>query len=271
MQQKQLHIPGKRLKHYEIVKLIGSGGYCKVYHAVNVQTNENVAIKAVAMSTFKNHGGLVGQLHETEKQNMKLIKSNYVVKFIDEFQQNKYSYIVMEYCNQGDIEKLWLDKNKHFSEQEAIVYVKQMLKGMQDLQKCYVMHRDIKMKNILRPGIQQVYFLTLCIQYNNDNPMTLTIGMLGYMAPEVVQSKQYNNTADIFSLGCLFYLMIYGELPFSDQNHQIYLYETKNKKIIHHENTKTSEKTQFILNSMLEYDQDKRIAWTELYKYFDQM
>ncbi|CAD8151741.1 unnamed protein product [Paramecium octaurelia] len=117
--------------------------------AVNVQTNENVAIKAVAMSTFKNHGGLVGQLHETEKQNMKLINSNYVVRFIDEFQQNKYSYIVMEYCNQGDIEKLWLDKHKHFSEQEAIAYVKQMLKGMQDLQKCYVMHRDIKMKNIL--------------------------------------------------------------------------------------------------------------------------
>lgn len=46
--------------------------------------------------------------------------------------------------------------------------------------------------------------------------MTLTIGMLGYMAPEVVQSKQYCNTADIFSLGCLIYLMIYGQLPFSD-------------------------------------------------------
>ncbi|CAD8061015.1 unnamed protein product [Paramecium primaurelia] len=147
MKQKQLHIPGKRLKQYEIVKLIGSGGYCKVYHAINVQTNENVAIKAVAMSTFKNHGGLVGQLHETEKQNMKQVNSNYVIKFIDEFQQNKYSYIVMEY--QGDIEKYWLDQNKHFSEEQAIVYVKQILKGMQDLQKSYVMHRDIKMKNIL--------------------------------------------------------------------------------------------------------------------------
>ncbi|CAD8185194.1 unnamed protein product [Paramecium pentaurelia] len=124
MKQKQLHIPGKRLKQYEIVKLIGSGGYCKVYHAINVQTNENVAIKAVAMSTFKNHGGLVGQLHETEKQNMKQV-------------------------NKGDIEKHWLDQNKHFSEEQAIVYVKQILKGMQDLQKSYVMHRDIKMKNIL--------------------------------------------------------------------------------------------------------------------------
>ncbi|CAD8161942.1 unnamed protein product [Paramecium pentaurelia] len=100
--------------------------------------------------------------------------------------------------------------------------------------------------------------------------MTLTIGMLGYMAPEVVQSKQYQNTADIFSLGCLFYLMIYGELPFSDKNHQIYLYETKNKKIIHNENT-ISQKTQFLLNSMLEYDQEKRIGWIDLYKYFDLM
>ncbi|CAD8081157.1 unnamed protein product [Paramecium sonneborni] len=149
MKQKQLHIPGKRLKQYEIVQLIGSGGYCKVYQAVNIQTNENVAIKAVAMSTFKNHGGLVGQLHDTEKQNMKLVNSNYVVRFIDEFQQNKYSYIVMEYCNQGDIEKLWLDNNKHFSEAQTIFYVKQILRGIQDLQKCQVMHRDIKMKNIL--------------------------------------------------------------------------------------------------------------------------
>ncbi|CAD8067335.1 unnamed protein product [Paramecium primaurelia] len=149
MQQKQLHIPGKRLKQYEIVKLIGSGGYCKVYHAVNIQTNENVAIKVVAISTFKNHGGLVGQLHETEKQNMKLINSNYVVRFIDEFQQNKYSYIVMEYCNQGDIEKPWLEQNKHFTEEQAIIYVKQILRGIQDLQKCQIMHRDIKMKNIL--------------------------------------------------------------------------------------------------------------------------
>ncbi|CAD8087234.1 unnamed protein product [Paramecium sonneborni] len=72
--------------------------------------------------------------------------------------------------------------------------------------------------------------------------MTLTIGMLGYMASEVVQSKQNFNFADIFSLDCLFYLMNYGQLPFSDQNHQIYLYETENKSI-----NKIHQKKSFIM------------------------
>lgn len=43
---------------------------------------------------------------------MKRVDSEFVVKFIEAFEQNKYSYIVMEYCNEGDIEKLWLSKNK---------------------------------------------------------------------------------------------------------------------------------------------------------------
>ncbi|CAD8087232.1 unnamed protein product [Paramecium sonneborni] len=49
-----------------------------------------------------------------------------------------------EYIIEADIEKLWMDNNKQFSEEQAISYVKQILKGMQDLHQCYIMHQDKK-------------------------------------------------------------------------------------------------------------------------------
>lgn len=63
MKNKPKHGPGVRLKNYELIKVVGSGGYGKVYHAVNLNTKEEVAIKCVPESTFQNHNGLVGFLH----------------------------------------------------------------------------------------------------------------------------------------------------------------------------------------------------------------
>lgn len=82
-----------------------------------------------------------------------------------------------------------------------------------------------KSKSVIWVSARLDYLITK--QLETEEFDDLCLGMLGYMAPEVVSSKPYSLEADIFSLGALLYLFLYGQLPFSDKNHQTFLNEAK--------------------------------------------
>ncbi|KAM3128098.1 hypothetical protein pb186bvf_019799 [Paramecium bursaria] len=263
--QKQLHVPGKRIKNYVIIKQIGSGGYGRVYQVQHTLTNEFYAMKAVAQSTFKNHNGKVGFLHQSEIDNMKRIDSPFVVKFVESFEQHKYSYIVMEYCNEGDIEKLWLTKNKQFDENETLYYMKQIISGMKDLHQHSIMHRDIKMKNILLHNNQiKIGDLGFSKQLITEDFDEICMGMLGYMAPEVIDCLPYGLECDIYSLGALIYLFMNGQLPFSDKNHEEFMKQAS-KNNLQFKND-ISIKMKDLITGMLQFDRKQRLTWEYLYQ-----
>jgi serine/threonine protein kinase len=145
------------------------------------------------------------------------------VKFIENFSENNKYYIVLEYCPCGDLEKLKNEKkstNKSFTEDEltkiytkladALFYLHQYRK---------ILHRDIKSQNVF---VRNIETLDVCLgdfgvakQTIQKTHLNITFaGTPLYLAPEQLRSEPYNDKADIWSLGVLFYELAALDYPF---------------------------------------------------------
>lgn len=151
-------------------------------------------------------------------------------------------YILLEYCNGGDLEK-YLRLRGKLAEAEARLIIRQVIMGLQALKQKGVLHRDLKLANVMLhfsefrndPSDSK----KLCEYIKNfefetkHNTMTCKIADLGfarqvdegakagtscgtplYMAPEVMFGKEYSHESDVWSMGCLFYSMLFAAPPF---------------------------------------------------------
>jgi NIMA (never in mitosis gene a)-related kinase len=141
------------IKDYEIKKKLGVGTYGIVYlvskktkNEINDNNNNLYVIKQIP---------LFG-LTPSEKKEVKLeasilsqIKSTYVVKFFDSFEENNNLNIVMEYCEGGDLEKIISNKKKFPLEEDFIwkIFI-QIALGLAAIHNLKILHRDLKTSNI---------------------------------------------------------------------------------------------------------------------------
>lgn len=141
---------------------------------------------------------------------MEMVKNENVISLLDHIETKDKHYLVMEYCNGGDLDsyiKLLREKNKQLlSERQAKEFLKQLLNGFQGLQALFVIHRDLKLKNILvHDGILKIADFGL----SKVGELGVThVGTPYTKAPEVYKGRgriTYNNKADIWSLGVIFY------------------------------------------------------------------
>ncbi|CAD8126809.1 unnamed protein product [Paramecium sonneborni] len=267
---KIINCPGKRVADYLFIKEIGKGAFGQVFQAKNTVTNEVVAIKCIARSKLSDHGGIVGQLIKSEVEVLKQINNQHVVKLVSYLESANQCYIVLEYCNSGDFEQLWQNRNKKIPENEAIDYMKQVLAGMQALHEKNILHRDLKLANILiHNSTLKIADLGFSKQLSDPNQQEkLSLGSLGNMAPEIVEQQPYGMAADMFSIGSMFYQLIFGQLPFSNQNQLKFLEDIKNNKPNFRRNDiMISSELESLLERMLIKDPIRRLKWSELYSH----
>jgi serine/threonine-protein kinase ULK/ATG1 len=144
--------------------------------------------------------------------------NDHVIKFIEMIRTNKNFYFAYEYCNGGDLEGLMTRQpnKKHLTESQAVNIFKQLLMGFTSLVRENILHRDLKPANILfHNGVAKIADFGFCKTLSSRTELaSSTVGSPLYMAPEVVQGKSYSSSADLWSLGCVFYEMLYGVCPF---------------------------------------------------------
>ncbi|CAD8199038.1 unnamed protein product [Paramecium octaurelia] len=267
---KIINCPGKRVSDYLFVKEIGKGAFGQVFQAKNLLTNEVVAIKCIPRSKLTDHGGIVGQLIQSEVEVLRQINNQHVVRLVQYLESANQCYIVLEYCNSGDFEQLWQSRNKKIPENEAINYMKQVLAGMQALHEKNILHRDLKLANILiHNSTLKIADLGFCKQLSDPNQKEkLSLGSLGNMAPEVVEQQPYGMAADMFSIGSMFYQLIFGQFPFTNQSQQKFLDDINNNKPNFRRNGLViSQELECLLERMLMKDPNRRLKWSELYSH----
>lgn len=91
------------------------------------------------------------------------------------------------------------------------------------------------------------------------------VGSPIYMAPDILLGKPYDNRADMWSLACVFYEMLYGECPFEESSLSNLLSAIENRDVKYSEIIPVSERTKETLKLMLVKDPAKRISWSELF------
>jgi serine/threonine-protein kinase ULK/ATG1 len=114
------------------------------------QNNSGVKVAVKSIDIKKINKGIEKQI-ENEIKNLTALQSPFIVKLYDYFRSGEYIYMVLEYCEDGDL-KHYLEKNRKnegLSEAEAQTFMRHLTQGYLALLKQNIIHRDIKPANIL--------------------------------------------------------------------------------------------------------------------------
>ena len=131
----------------------------------------------------------------------------------------KVEYIVLEYASLGEL-FCYISKEKPMSEDLARYVFKQILDGVEHIHKCGIVHRDLKIENIL---IDKDYNIKLTdfgfagpLKGNGRNGMLTTkLGTPNYLAPEIIMKQPYyGEKTDIFACGVVLFVLVSFYFPF---------------------------------------------------------
>ena len=254
-----------KISRYEFKDQIGKGNFATVWKAIDNKNFTFVAIKAIESSQIEAQPKVL-ELLQSEINILKEIDHPNVVKLYDSFEEKGKYYLIMEYCNGGDLEKyVKAKKDKCLSEEEVLVFFKQLLNGFKALHSVRAMHRDFKLANVLmNDGLLKIADLGFSKQA--DLART-ALGTGVYMAPEIMKYQRYNNKVDIWSLAICIYEMLFGKCPFFGRTENELLIEVEKNVLNFNVNGhKISEEFQSLIRKMLVVDPEKRINWIEIYK-----
>ncbi|KAF5891541.1 serine/threonine-protein kinase Nek5-like, partial [Clarias magur] len=156
---------------------------------------------------------------EKEVTLLSKMKHPNIVAFFQSFQERNSLYIVMEYCDGGDLmKKITLQRGQPFKEEQIVDWFVQICLGLKHIHDRKVLHRDIKAQNIfLTQGGTKVKLgdFGIARMLNNTTEMARTcVGTPYYISPEICENRPYNNKTDIWSLGCVLYELCTLRHPF---------------------------------------------------------
>ncbi|KAL4477974.1 hypothetical protein ABPG72_013382 [Tetrahymena utriculariae] len=253
---------------YSIIEKIGEGCFGRVYKGISLQQKEYVAIKQVPNQKFK-ETQKVRELFTSEVKILKSVKNENVVGYIDYFECLDSAFLVLEFCDSGDLEQ-YLKRRKTIPEAEAIEFFKQILNGFKGLHEVPAVHRDLKAANILIHNKNILKIADLGFgKIIKDNQLGVTVlGTSLTMAPEVLENKKYGLEVDVYSLGVIFYQMLFGVFPYVGRSDPDLLKNIKSLPLNLQPNSiRVSENMKDLLRRMICYQREKRIKWHEVYKH----
>ena len=219
--------PPTDISFYLYGRLIGQGAFGKVNLGLNVLTGRVVAIKSFNKKNLdKNKKDLNRILYETNL--MKKLDHPNITKIFETFENDKYFLISMEYINGGNLFS-FVKKRRKISEKISKYLFRQIILGLNHIHSHNIVHRDIKLENILidfKNNIKICDFGIGTILKSSDDLLYEQWGTPIYMSPEVLLSNKKNNIGykgfpvDIWACGIALYIMLSGTFPFITDNNE---------------------------------------------------
>ncbi|XP_054168256.1 ribosomal protein S6 kinase beta-2-like [Oppia nitens] len=209
-------------KDFELLKVLGKGGYGKVFQVRKV-TGKNTG-KVYAMKVLKK-ATIVRNQKDTdhtkaERNILESVKHPFIVDLIYAFQTGGKLYLILDYLSGGEL-FMHLEREGIFLEDTASFYISEIILALEHLHKLGIIYRDLKPENILLDyrGHVKLTDFGLCKEAIQDGKLTHTFcGTIEYMAPEILTRVGHFHAADWWSMGALMYDMLTGAPPFTGEN-----------------------------------------------------
>ena len=214
---------GNPSKKYKPKRMLGSGSFGSVYEAKNTIFGNTVAMKVIKKDKEN-------ELDEQEIRNeidiLKKLSHPNIVKIYEFYISENHYYIITEFCKEGEL--FSYIKNKYSERQLAVLFY-QVFSGLWYLHENKILHRDIKLENIMISGkekdnttgeelfwVKIIDFGTAKIFEKNKKEKDV-VGSSYYIAPEVLK-QNYNEKCDTWSVGVILYMTLVGRAPFDGKD-----------------------------------------------------
>ncbi|GMI94032.1 calcium-dependent protein kinase 16 [Hibiscus trionum] len=208
-------------QQYTIGKLLGHGQFGYTYVATEKGNGDRVAVKKIDKEKM-----VAPVAVEDVKREVKILEAlkghENVVQFYNAFEDASYVYIVMELCEGGELlDRILAKKDSRYSEKDAAVVVRQMLKVAAECHLRGMVHRDMKPENFLFKSTKEdsplkaVDFGLSDFIRPGKNFQDI-VGSAYYVAPEVLKRKS-GPESDVWSIGVITYILLCGKRPFWDK------------------------------------------------------
>ena len=214
--QVKIHANLAQLKaQYDIdTHVLGKGAFGKVYKAVDKMNSEfKVAIKVLNKDKMTKKD-LQHVMDEVDM--LKKVDHPNIVEYFETYENEHFLYLVMELCTGGELfdrNDIYLKNNQAYTEAEAARVIYKCLEALQHCHSLGITHRDIKPENIMYGKDGEVRLVDFGLAKDSVLKMRAYAGTPFFMAPEVLNGC-YTHKCDIWSLGCVLYMLNAGQLPF---------------------------------------------------------
>jgi len=202
---------------YEVTRKIRKGSCATVYECKHKGTQEVFAVKIIRRAKLKasedefilNEVSIMQSLSQYGK---------YVVQLLDFYEEPDYFYLVMDYMGGGDVFDRILKKSK-YTEDDARKLTKVLLKATQCMHQAGVAHRDLKPQNLLLTSEDDDAHIKItdfgfARRVHTPQSLTSRCGTPTFVAPEILKNIPHDQSADLWSVGVIVYLLLVGYPPF---------------------------------------------------------
>lgn len=253
---------------YLIKELLGEGGQATVFKGLNMKENyKPYAIKKFTKELRNDKDRL--ETVRSEATLMRKLNHPNILKAYEVMETQNNFYIVLEFCKKGGLNNL-IDKEP-LSESRAVFFLQQIMNGLYELREQRILHRDIKLGNILVTGDNIIKISDFGFSVMAE-VSTQYAGTRSHMAPEILfhgqnrKNIKYDYKADLWSTGVVFYELLHRKCPFEGREisqiiENILKFAGKNLRF----NSNISEEAKELLVGLLTIDPEQRFGWQEFY------
>ncbi|KAL7579402.1 hypothetical protein ACA910_014071 [Epithemia clementina (nom. ined.)] len=209
---------GYTVHKYMRGRLLGKGGFAKVYLCTAMETGKHYAMKIVPKANLVKERAR--QKLQTEIKIHRTLKHKNVCEYKHFFEDRENCYILLELCHNQSMNEL-IKRRKRLTEPEAAFFMDQMVAGVKYIHSNSVIHRDLKLGNLFLDKDLNIKVgdLGLATRLEDPEEKRKTIcGTPNYIAPEVIQNDKskrgHSFEVDIWSMGVVLYTILVGKPPY---------------------------------------------------------
>ena len=204
--------------NYTVKEKLGEGRYASVYKGIHKLSGRLVSIKIINKNNITK---LKYDMIQNEIEISKICQHPNIVKLYDVIEDMEKIYLIFEYCSGTDLLQYFEQRNYKIPEPEIAKIIHKLSLAIFYIEAFGIIHRDIKPENILLTNNTENYDIKLAdfglaMILGPNEKSTQPFGTVSYVAPEVLKSVPYDKSVDIWGIGILSYLLLFGKLPFDD-------------------------------------------------------
>ncbi|KAI9998001.1 hypothetical protein PInf_002335 [Phytophthora infestans] len=202
-------------QEYTLLEFLGEGATAQVYLAEHETSGAHVAIKVIDKLLVQR-----AQLESKVRQEMVLhaeLQHPHVLHVEGVFEDARNYYMVLEYCARRSLSAVTKAlPGRKMDEHTAKKIFRQVLMGVAYLHASGVIHRDLKLANLLLNGNGEVKISDFGLVARLGDDHVTMCGTPNFIAPEVLMAEDepYDEAVDVWSLGCILYCLLLGKPPF---------------------------------------------------------